>query len=301
MAGSKTISLRSARQRSIRIAATVFLLPALFFIALFIVYPIVDSFATSTLRWNGMGGRRSFTGLANWANLVKDVNFWKAFVNNLKIMFLSLLFQVPFAMALATFLDVTERKGSVFKVVWFIPYLLSSVAIGVLFKYSLDANYGIIASVSKLLGGGPVDLLGNPKVALYTVIGVVCWQYIPFYMVLYLAAYGTIPVELFEAASIDGATRGQYFWRVSLPLLRPTVVSGMTLSIIGSLKYFDLVFVMTGGGPGVATELMGTYMYKTSFVRFNMGYGSTVASGMFILITLVALITIATLNRRTEL
>ena len=301
MTGSKISSLREARQRSVHIAATVFLLPALLFIVIYVVYPIIDSFITSTMQWNGMGRAKRFTGLANWITLVKDVNFWKAFTNNLKIMFLSLLFQVPFAMALATFLDVTEKKGSLFKVVWFIPYLLSSVAIGVLFKYSLDANYGIIASVSKLLGGSAVDLLGNPRIALYTVIGVVCWQYIPFYMVLYLAAYGTIPIELFEAASIDGATRGQYFRLVSLPLLRPTVVSGMTLSIIGSLKYFDLVFVMTGGGPGVATDLMATYMYKTSFVRFNMGYGSTIASGMFILITLVALITIATLNRRTEL
>jgi raffinose/stachyose/melibiose transport system permease protein len=119
-------------------------------------------------------------------------------------------------------------------------------------------------------------------------------------MVLYLAAYGTIPTELYEAASIDGATRGQYFWRVSLPLLRPTVITGVTLSIIGSLKYFDLVYVMTGGGPGAATEIMATYMYKFSFVRFNLGYGSTVASGMFILITITALLTITLLNRKTE-
>jgi raffinose/stachyose/melibiose transport system permease protein len=249
----------------------------------------------------GMGRKPVFIGLENWINLVKDTSFWKAFSNNVKIMFLSLLFQVPFAMALATFLDVTEKKGAVFKVVWFLPYLLSSVAIGVLFKYTLAADYGLITSVSKLFGGGAVDLLGNAKRALYAVVGVVCWQYIPFYMVLYLAAYGTIPIELYEAACIDGATRSQYFWRVSLPLLRPTVVSGMTLSIIGSLKYFDLVFVMTGGGPGVATELMGTYMFRCSFIRYNMGYGAAIASGMFILITLVALITVATLNRRTEL
>jgi raffinose/stachyose/melibiose transport system permease protein len=165
----------------------------------------------------------------------------------------------------------------------------------------LDANYGIFASISKLFGGGAVDLLGNPKTALYTVIGVVCWQYTPFYMVLYLAAYKTIPVHLFEAASIDGASLSQYYWKISLPLLWPTVASGMTLSIIGSLKYFDLVYVMTGGGPGEATELMATYMYRFSFVRFNMGYGSTVASGMFILITMVALITINTINRKTEM
>ena len=297
----KQLSLRSVRERSVRVAAAVFLFPALFLLVVFVAYPIVSSFITSTMQWNGMGRNRTFTGMANWASLVKDVNFWRAFGNNVRIMFLSLIFQVPFAMALATFLDVTERRGTIFKVIWFLPYLISSVAIGVLFKYALDANYGVIASVSKLLGGGGVDLLGNPRIALYTVIGVVCWQYIPFYMVLYLAAYGTIPIELYEAASIDGATRGQYFWQISLPLLRPTIVSGMTLSIIGSLKYFDLIFVMTGGGPGVATELMATYMYKNSFVRYNMGYGATIASGMFILITLVALVTISTLNRKTEI
>jgi raffinose/stachyose/melibiose transport system permease protein len=303
MAGRKPVSgasLRSVRQRSIRIAATVFLLPALAILALYVVYPIIDSFITSTMEWSGMGQDREFTGLTNWIALVKDGDFWNAFINNLKIMFLSLLFQVPFAMALATFLDVTEKKGTVFKVVWFLPYLLSSVAIGVLFKFSLSADGGIFTSISRLFGGGGVDLLGNEKAALFTVIGVVCWQYIPFYMILYLAAYGTIPVELFEAASIDGATRGQYFWRVSLPLLQPTIISGMTLSIIGSLKYFDLIYVMTGGGPGVATELMATYMYKMSFIRFNMGYGATIASGMFILITLVALIVVNTLNRKAE-
>jgi raffinose/stachyose/melibiose transport system permease protein len=293
----KTVSLRKVRQRQIRIEAAVFLAPALLFLLVFIVYPIIDSFITSTLQWNGMSQNRAPVGIANWRQLVKDTNFWAAFGNNVLILFMSLLFQVPFAMALATFLDITGKRGIVFKVIWFLPYLISSVAIGVLFKFALDANYGLIATVSKLFGGGGVDLLGNPKAALFTVIGVVCWQYIPFYMVLYLAAYGTIPVELYEAASIDGATRSQYFWKVSLPLLKPTVISGATISIIGSLKYFDLVFVMTGGGPGVSTELMATMMYKTSFVKFNMGYGAAVACGMFILITFIALITITSLNR----
>jgi len=295
----KTASLRNVRQRSVRIAATVFLLPALIFLALYVVYPIIDSFMTSTVEWKNFGPNRKFIGFFNWLDLVRDTYFWSAFINNLKIMFLSLIFQVPFAMALATFLDVADRKGYIFKIVWFIPYLLSSVAIGVLFKFSLAAGDGIFASISKLMGGGGVDLLGNPKAALYTVIGVVCWQYIPFYMVLYLAAYGTIPVELYEAASIDGATRGQYFWNVSLPMLRPTIISGMTLSIIGSLKYFDLVYVMTEGNSG--TELMATYMYRISFIRNNLGYGATVASGMFILITLVALVVVSTLNRKTEI
>jgi raffinose/stachyose/melibiose transport system permease protein len=119
-------------------------------------------------------------------------------------------------------------------------------------------------------------------------------------MVLYLAAYGAIPIELYEAASIDGASKGQYFWSVSLPLLRPAIITGATVSIIGSLKNFDLNYVMTGGGPGVSTEVMATLMYKTSFINFNMGYGAAVASGMFLLITMIALLTITTLNKKAE-
>jgi raffinose/stachyose/melibiose transport system permease protein len=294
------VSLKRARQRSVNITAAVCLAPAVLFLAVFIAYPIVDSFIMSTVKWNGINPNREFVGLANWAQLVKDRYFWQAFLNNIVVMFISLATQGVLAIALATFLDITGKKGLVFKIVWFLPYLISSVAIGLLFKFALDANFGIFGSLSRLLGGGGVDLLGHSKRALFAVMGVVSWQYIPFYMILYLAAYGTIPVDLYEAAAIDGATRGQYFWRVSLPLLKPTIISAATVSIIGSLKYFDLVYVMTGGGPGSATELMATLMYKTTFVKKNFGYGAAIAGGMFILITLVALLTIYTLNRKTE-
>lgn len=268
--------------------------------AVFIVYPIIDSFIISTVQWNGISPVRKLVGLQNWITLVKDTDFWHAFSNNVIIVFVSLITQGVLAMALATFLDSTGKRGIVFKVVWFLPYLLSSVAIGILFKFALDANIGIIATVSKIFGGSSVDLLGKPRAALFAVLGVVSWQYTPFYMILYLAAYGTIPVELYEAASIDGATRGQYFRRVSLPLLRPTIISGATVCIIGSLKYFDLIYVMTGGGPGVSTELMATMMFKTSFVKYVFGYGAAVACGMFLLITIIALITVAVLNKRRE-
>ncbi|MDR0720491.1 MAG: sugar ABC transporter permease, partial [Treponema sp.] len=276
------------------------LAPAVLFLAVFIVYPIVDSFVMSTVKWNGMSPNREFVGLANWAELVKDRYFWQAFRNNIMVMFFSLATQGVLAICLATFLDITGKKGLVFKIIWFLPYLMSSVAIGILFKFALDANFGLFGSISKFLGGGSVDLLGNPNRALFAVMGVISWQYTPFYMILYLAAYGTIPVELYEAAVIDGSTRNQYFWKISLPLLRPTIVSGATVSIIGSLKYFDLVYVMTGGGPGSATELMATLMYRTTFVKKSFGYGAAIAGGMFILITLVALITVYTLNRKAE-
>ena len=117
---------------------------------------------------------------------------------------------------------------------------------------------------------------------------------------MYINYFRTLPDAVFEAARIDGATRGQYFWKIALPLLIPSIKSAAILSMVGSLKYFDLIYVMTGGGPGTATELMATYMYKESFKNFNMGYGSAIAGGMFILITMVSMITMKLINGKQE-
>ncbi|NRW36638.1 ABC-type sugar transport system permease subunit [Clostridium beijerinckii] len=117
---------------------------------------------------------------------------------------------------------------------------------------------------------------------------------------VFLAAYSGIPSDLYEAAIIDGAKKSQYFWKIALPLMKPAIKSAIVLSMVGSLKYFDLIYVMTGGGPGNASELMATYMYKNAFLSQRMGYGSAIASGMFILITIISLITIKTLNRKED-
>ena len=119
-------------------------------------------------------------------------------------------------------------------------------------------------------------------------------------MVYCMAAFTNISEDVYEAALIDGATKGQYFWKIALPILMPSIKSAAILSMVGSLKYFDLIYVMTGGGPGTSTELMATYMYKQAFTEFNMGYGSTVAAGMFILITVISLITMRIINGKKE-
>ncbi len=290
------LTLQVQRQRSTIKAAVLFLAPVIILLVIFIFYPIVDTFITSGYKWNGISADKQFIGISNWTALIKDGSFWTSFENNLIIMILSISIQIPVGLALATFLDFAGKKLNIYKVLWFIPLLMSSVAIGFLFTYALATNGGIISTVSGWLGGGKIDLLGNPKTALLTVIGVICWQFTPFYMVYFMAAYTNIPYDVFEAARIDGATKGQYFWRIALPLLVPSVKSAAILSMVGSLKYFDLIYVMTGGGPGTSTELMATYMYKQSFKTFNMGYGSAVAGGMFILITMVSLITMKLLN-----
>lgn len=296
----KEVSLLKQRQRATRKAAAIFLAPVIILLIIFIFYPILDTFNTSLYKWNGISSGKSFIGLGNWSTLIKDSSFWIAFRNNIEIMILSIVIQIPIGLALATFLDFGGKKMNLFKVLWFIPLLMSSVAIGFLFSYALATNGGIISTISKVFGGGNIDLLGNPQTALLTVIGVICWQFTPFYMVYFMAAFTNVPYDVFEAARIDGATRGQYFWKIALPLLVPSMKSAAILSMVGSLKYFDLIYVMTGGGPGTSTELMATYMYKQSFKTFNMGYGSAVAGGMFILITLVSLITMRILNGKKE-
>ena len=296
----KGISLLEMRQRNTRKEAALFLAPVTILLIVFILYPIIDTFITSGYQWNGISSAKEFIGFENWKTLLTDKNFWIAFRNNLVIMVLSIVIQIPIGLALATFLDFGGKKLTIFKVIWFVPLLMSSVAIGFLFTYALATNGGIVSTISGWFGGGNIDLLGNPKTALLTVIIVICWQFTPFYMVYFMAAFTNIPYDVFEAARIDGATRGQYFWRIALPLLVPSMKSAAILSMVGSLKYFDLIYVMTGGGPGTSTELMATYMYKQSFKNFNMGYGSAVAGGMFILISMVALITMKLLKGKEE-
>ena len=294
------MSIRTKKKISDGICIAVFLFPVLFFLAVYLLYPIIATFINSLHQWNGISAEKTFLGLANWIKLIRDSNFWKAALNNVKIMVLSLVIQMPIGILLATYLDAVGKKGNAFKAIWFLPMLMSSVAIGYLFRYALATHGGLITSISQLFGGGKVDLLGNQKTALYAVIGVICWQFIPFYMVYYMAGYSSISTDVYEASILDGATRGQYVRHVALPLLVPTIRSAVILSLIGSLKYFDLVYVMTGGGPSNATELMATYMYKQSFVTFNMGYGSTIAAGMFILITLFASIVMRLMNGRGD-
>ncbi len=284
--------LARTESRNTAIAATVFLFPAIVLIITYMVYPIIDTFLTSQYQWNGISSDKVFIGIENWKTLIQDSKFWSAFSHNVIVMIFSILLQIPIGMLLATFLDAGGKKLNIFKVIWFLPYLMSSVAIAFLFTYILATNGGLFSTIGSLLAGKrtTVDLLGKSPQALYAVIGVMAWQFTPFYMVYFIAGYSNIPTSLYEAAVIDGANRRQYIFKVAIPMLGPIFKTACTMSMIGSLKYFDMIWNMTQGGPAGGTELMATYMYKLSFQQWKMGYGSAVAAGMFILITAIALL-----------
>ena len=283
------------------IPIVVFLLPAVLFLFVFILYPLLSSFQLSLLDWNGLGTGERFVGIANWLRLAQDQMFWKSLGNNLTLAFFSVLIQMPIALILAVVLDQASKSSRVLKILYFLPLLMSSVALGVLFKNVYDPNFGPINGFLSAihLDGWTRDWLGDPRLALGSVIAVVCWQNIPFYMVLFLAGLSSFPKELSEAARLDGASDSTIFWQIKLKHLQGTIRTAIMLAVIGSLRYFDLIFIMTDGGPEGASELMATYMFRTVFSSFQLGYGSTIASAMFMIVTFVAAATMW-LTRRYE-
>ncbi len=268
------------------VTAILFLAPTVLLLCVFVVWPILESTRLSFTQWTGLGKSQVYVGWSNWLRLVQDEVFWRALGNNLILAVLSILVQLPIALALAVLLDKGGQRFRIFKLSYFMPLLISSVAIGFLFKYIYDPNFGILNAVLNSVGLSMLakSWLGDPNIALYAVLAVICWQFIPFYMLIFQAALASMPGELHDAAMIDGATENQFFWRITLPMLQGTIRTSAVLSLIGSLRYFDLIYVLTGGGPSGSTELMATYMYKQAFASFNFGYGSTVAVALILVV-----------------
>jgi raffinose/stachyose/melibiose transport system permease protein len=302
MESGRAGSRAAGRRRSAHtLAAAAFLTPATVLLAVFLLYPLVESFRLSLVAWNGLGAAGRFVGLDNWATLVHDRHFWAAARNNVVLAVVSVLVQLPIAVALAVVLDHAGRGVRLLKILYFLPLLMSSVALGVLFKNFYDPNFGPLNALLEAvrLGRWQQDWLGDTGLALGAVTAVVCWQNIPFYMMLFLAGLASFPADVAEAAKLDGASEVRIFWRLKLPHLAGTLRTGALLAIIGSLRYFDLIYVMTGGGPEGASDLMATYMVRTVFSSFQLGYGSTIASAMFVIVTGIAALSLR-LTRRLE-
>ncbi|CAM2151411.1 carbohydrate ABC transporter permease [Paraburkholderia tropica] len=293
------IALSAVPERRLRfsaqwLVAATFLAPAVVLLAVFLLYPLVSSLRLSLLDWNGLGSNARFVGLSNWAKLAHDAVFWQSLANNALLAAASIVVELPIALALAVMLEKAGRGSRLLKILYFLPLLMSSVAIGVLFKNVYDPNFGPLNAALHGLGLDALaqDWLGDPHLSLGSTIAVICWQNTPFYMILFLAGLSSLPQEIAEAARLDGASEWTIFWRIKLPHLQGTVRTAVLLSVLGSLRYFDLIYVMTGGGPEGSSELMATYMYRTVFSSFQLGYGSTIGSAMFLIVCTVAAISL---------
>ncbi len=260
------------------------LTPALFFYLVLVIWPIFRSFFYGFYDWNGLS-KPIYIGVQNFVDILTDGVFWLSFKNNIFIVLASIFGQVPLGLILAIILNRKLRGASFFRSVFFIPMILSTVVIALLWSTILNSQTGLVNSFLQAAGLGALaqDWLGEPKVAMYTVSAVVIWQFIGFYMIIFLAALQNIPVDIMEAAEIDGASECQKLLMITLPMLWTTVKTAVILCIAGSMRSFDLVFVMTQGGPAHMTELMATYMYNKTFSVYKYGYGSAISLVIFII------------------
>ncbi|WP_273842020.1 carbohydrate ABC transporter permease [Rubrobacter calidifluminis] len=269
------------------------LLPAVAFFVVFALGPMIAAVYISLLDWNGISTPH-WVGFGNWAKAFTDSVTLHSIFLTVQVMVLSWIVQTPISLLLGVFLAGRQRYRALLGVFYFLPLLFSAVAIGLIWASSMLSANGALNSFLKAIGASSLtnDWLGNPNIALYAVIAVIAWQFIPFHTLLYQAGTRQIPQVLYEAARIDGAGTLQQFFYITLPQLKYTVVTSTILILTGSLTYFDVIYVMTGGGPGYATRTLPLQMYITAFQDAQIGYGSAIAVILAVVGVLLSLIMI---------
>src|SRR4051794_11582898 len=249
-------------------------LPALLFFLLFAVLPLVGVLALSFTSWDGLGSIRS-AGIGNWRSVLGGPDLLHSLWVTFEVMLYSWLVQTPISLLLGVFMAGRHRYRAALAVVYFVPLLLSAAAIAVTFKALLDPNFGLGPGLhSSLL---TQNWLGEPALAMGVIIFIVSWQFIPFHSLIYQGAVRQIPESLYEAAALDGAGRVRTFVSITLPQLKYTIITSSTLMVVGSLTFFDLIFVLTAGGPGDSTRTLALDMYRRGFGANQMGPASVIA------------------------
>lgn len=258
-----------------------YVLPALLLILAIVYIPIVLTAYYGLNEWNGIG-RMKFVGLDNYAELLGDRTFWNSAWHSLLLAVFSCASLLVY-LAIAMVLAARIKGANLFRKIYLIPMLLSSVAIAQLWLRIYHPSNGIVNSVLESLGfANPPAWLSEPKLVLFALFVPILWQYAGFYILIYYAALKNIPPSLEEAAKIDGANSWQIAWKIKLPLAMEVIKVTIVLAAVGSLKYFDLIYVMTDGGPNGSSEVMASYMYHTAFRAYDFGYGSAI--GFFLLV-----------------
>ncbi len=261
--------------------------PALVFFTTFGILPLIGVLLLSFTTWDGIGEVVP-SGLTSWKAVLSDPQLPHAMWVTFQVAVLSWLFQTPMSILLGVFLAGAQKYRAFLAVLYFIPLLLSSAAIAITFKALLDPNFGLGTGLG--LPFLSQDWLGEPKLALGVVVFVVSWQFIPFHSLIYQGAVRQIPTSMYEAAQIDGAGRLRQFFSITLPQLKNTIVTSSTLMIVGSLTFFDLIYVLTAGGPGDATRVLALQMYITGFQGNLMGPASAIGVILVLVGLLLALL-----------
>jgi raffinose/stachyose/melibiose transport system permease protein len=269
-------------------ALAIFLLPALVLFTVFVMLPMIDAIQFSTYKWGGYGPVEDFVGSRNFENILGNRIFWISVGNSLKVVGISLLVQLPLALVLAILIAERKPSNTVFRMIFFVPFILAEVAAGLIWSFTFDGDYGLVASITSSLGLSPFFILADRDFAFYAIMVVIVWKYFGFHMIIYIAGLQNIPGELIEAATIDGATPFQIVRYIKIPQLRPAITVSVFFSVIGALQLFDMIIPLTNGGPSNLTHTMVTFLYTFGLQRMNIGFGSAVGIILFLFCTIFA-------------
>ena len=274
----------------------IFLPPALLLFTIFVMLPMLNAALFAPYKWSGYGpapwilnqetGRiyGEWVGAANFERMAGHSAFATASVNTLKVIAVSLLIQLPFALFLALLIYERSYANTVFRLIFFVPYILAEVATGLIWSFVFDGNYGLSRTVTDTLDLEQAFFpLADKAWAFNTILAVIVWKYFGFHMMIYIAGLQNIPKETVEAARIDGAGPLQIVGFVKIPMLWPAITVSIFYSVIGALQVFDIVMPMTAGGPSNSSHTLVSYLYHFGFIRLRVGFGSAVGVVLFII------------------
>ena len=265
------------------LAPWLFLAPGVLFFLLYVIIPIFQSFELSLYRWDGLGEAR-YIGLKNYERLVNDRAFETSLWNNLKWLVLYLL-AVPAGLLIAIFLNQTVTGIRLYKSLFFFPFVISQVVVGLVFTWFYDPTFGLLNTILGWFGAGPLNVLGDPTLVTYGIIAAGLWPQTAYCMILYLTGLNAVDPEQVEAGRLDGARGWRMLWHVIIPQLRPATFIAFVVTIIGALRSFDLISIMTDGGPFGSSRVLSFYMFEKALSEygFRMGYGAAIAVVLFLI------------------
>ncbi|MGB3556251.1 MAG: sugar ABC transporter permease [Jannaschia sp.] len=271
------------RRNEIAVTPWLFLAPGILFVVFYVVWPIFQSFNVSLYRWDGLG-EATYIGLDNYRELATDRAFEISLWNNFKWLLLYLL-AIPLGLGIALFLNQTVTGIRLYKSLFFFPFVISQVVVGLVFSWFYLPREGLLNAGLALLGLGPVNILGDPTLATYGIIAAGLWPQTAYCMILYLTGLNAVDPEQVEAARLDGAKGWKMLWYVIVPQLKPATFIAFVVTIIGALRSFDLISIMTGGGPFGSTRVLSFYMFEKALAEFGfrMGYGAAIAVVLFLI------------------
>ena len=271
------------RRNQRRLAPALFLAPGMLFFLVYVILPIFQSFYISFFEWDGLG-TAEFVGTRNYEELSTDPAFYTSLKNNV-LWLLMYLLAIPAGLFIALFLNQNVVGIRIYKSLFFFPFVISQVVVGLVFTWFYDPSFGMLNAILGLFGAGPVNVLGDPDLVTFGIIAAGLWPQTAYCMILYLTGLNAVDPEQVEAGRLDGAKGWRMLWFVILPQLKPATFIAFVVTIIGALRSFDLISVMTQGGPFGSSRVLSFYMFEVALSEygFRMGYGAAIAVVLFLI------------------